>query len=324
MEGLRRADDVHQLEAEALAPAVEERRRQRLARGDAEAERREVEALPRVLDLEHPRVEGRHREEDRRPLGRDDLERPLGRQALRHEHRGAAGERREVERVAEAERERHLRGRERAVLGAEAEDAPPDQLGGGDEVLVRVDRGLGRAGRARRVAPVHRVLARRRGGGDARARRAAELVAGHDHVAEPRTSAARRRDARRHVLGDDGDPRPAVPQEELVLAGRHQGVHGYGDSAELHGRPERGRERRRVGEGEEHAVLGVEAATREVRGEGVHAGGQLGVRQRAAAEAERGPRAAALGHVPVDEEGRGVEGGGQAGHARDSSGRDGF
>src|SRR5207253_465602 len=71
---LRGPDTVDDLDAEALAPAVVELLRQRLARRDAQAKRGGVEPLLRVLHREHRGEESRTAEEERRAIARDGLD----------------------------------------------------------------------------------------------------------------------------------------------------------------------------------------------------------------------------------------------------------
>src|SRR5205814_9788381 len=102
-----------------------------------------------------------------------------------------ARERREVERVAEAEREGELRRRVREVVRADAEDGRAHQLCRAHEVLMTVDGRLGRARRARGVAPVRDVLAAGCRGLDAGAGLALEIVRRED-LAKPRAPGAPR------------------------------------------------------------------------------------------------------------------------------------
>ena len=83
MEAFGRADAVDDLDAEAVLPAQEDVRGQRLARGDAQAEGRQGVARRRVLEREHRGVEGGAREEQRRTVAGQHLEGEGRRHALR-------------------------------------------------------------------------------------------------------------------------------------------------------------------------------------------------------------------------------------------------
>ena len=266
------AHHLHQLQAEAIGPGLEDRRRQRLAGGHTEAERGQVEAPLDVGHLQHPGVEGRDREEHRGPLGVDHCQRALGRQPLGHQHGGGAGPGREVERVAEAEGEVELGGREDQVVGADAEDVGADQLGGRHEGLVGVDGRLRPPRRAGGVAPVHDVLARSWAppppaawpGPAPRRSRPPRPTARRPPARSAATGSGpgRGEHARRHRGLDDGRPGAAVVEEELVLRLAHQRVHRHGDGAELGRPPEGGGEGRRVVEGQQHALLGLDPEPR--------------------------------------------------------------
>ena len=295
-------------EAEALSPRVEDGRRQGLARRHTEPQRRQIARLG-VGDLEEPRVHGRDGEEHGRALGLDQLEDSGRIEPLGYQQRGCPDPLGEVERVAEAEGEVHLRGRERQVVGSQAEDPDADQIGGGHEVAMRVDRGLGQAGRARGVAPVHHVLVDRCG------RRQVARGLGHEagklgggeHRAKPGARGADAADGLGDCrLGDD-DPGAAVLEQEGILLAPHERVDRNGDGAELCRRPERRHERRGVVEGEHDALLDAESEP----GQGVTGTirrlGDVGAGDRPAVMTEGRALAAPFSHVTVHEEGRGVE-----------------
>src|SRR5262252_5521790 len=86
VEDLRGADAVEDLHPEALPPALEDLLGQRLARRHAEAQRGQVVALLRLLDLQHGGVEGGHTEEDGRSVTMHHLEHRFGERAMRIEH----------------------------------------------------------------------------------------------------------------------------------------------------------------------------------------------------------------------------------------------
>ena len=268
--------------------------------------------------------------EHRGPLGGDQLERALGRDPLGHQDGGGAHPRREVEAVAEAEREVELRRREDEVVGTDAEDADAHQLGRGHEVLVRVHRRLRLARRARGVAPVRDVLGpgRRRlehrpGAGEGLvpldgARRAA---VGHEHGPQPRTAVADGGQASRDVARDDRDPRPAVVEQERVVLRRHQRVHRHADRAQPGRPPERRGERRRIVQRQQHPLLDVQPQLGQGPRRARRLPGDLGVGDRAPREAERRPLASPGGQVTIDEERRDVEGLGDRIHRRNTTPR---
>ena len=297
-----------QRKAEALVPGVEDGRRQGLARRHAEPQRGQIARLG-VRHLEEPRVHGGDGEEHGGAFGLDDVEDPGGIEPLGHEQGRRSHPLGKVERVAQTEGEVHLGDRERDVVGTDAEDADADQIGGGHEVAMRVDSGLGKSGRARRVAPVQDVLVDRGGRGQLTRRlghEAGELVGGEDRAKPGARFADLTDDPRRRRLGDD-HPGAAVVEQEGVLLAPHQRVDGDGDSTELRRTPERRDERGRVVGGEEHSLLDLKAEAGQRLTGTVDRLGDVGAGDGPAAMAKGGARAASLGHVAVDEEGGSVE-----------------
>ena len=215
---------------EARSPRVKQCRGQRFSGGDAHAERRQVVAMLRAVDVKQARVHRRNREQHRGSLRVDQLEHARRLEPLRNQDRRGPHARGEIERIAEPEGEVELRDRENQVIGADAEHALADQDGGVHEVVMQVDGGLGLAGGARRVAPHGDVVAARVGGLEFRGRaleqaivrqRAAPRAADHHDGREPRTSGARRDDRRRHRVARDDRARPAVVEARGDLNGRH-------------------------------------------------------------------------------------------------------
>ena len=209
-----------------------------------------------------------------------------------------------------------LRDREDEVVGADPEDPLPDQLGRVNEIVVKVHRGLGRARRARRIAPERDVVPARVGGGKLGRRaleqpligeRAAARPADGDHRGEPRTLRADGQDrlggplARHHGAG------PAIVQDEGVLVGAERLAHGHRDGAELHRAPERLRELRAIGQREQHALLDGDAARPQRIAEPIGPPSHLFVRHGTAGEAKRRAAPAPLGQMPVEEECGGIE-----------------
>src|SRR5207302_949281 len=97
---------------------------QRLPRGDAEPERREVEARLRLLHREHARVERRHAEVERGTPARDRLEDAFRSGAMRVEDAVRPHAHREVAGVPEAVGEEELGRGEAPVVGTDAENLP--------------------------------------------------------------------------------------------------------------------------------------------------------------------------------------------------------
>ena len=291
---------------------------QRLARGHAEAERGEVEAALGVGDLEHARVQGRHRRRAPSAARR----RSARRRARRSGRSGTstargAHARREVERVAEAEGEVELRHREDEVVGADAEDAharPARRRPRSPRVSAPRPWG---APSSPRCSP----RARRRRGSCARGSasgqaRASDVVQSSAPGAPARrrarpaaTGTARgRRTGGGHLGRHHGDPRPAIVQDERVLLGRHQRVHRHADRAEPGRAPERRRERGRIVQRQQHALLDVDAELGQGPGGPRRLARDVGVGDGAAGEAERRAVAAPVGEVAIEEERRDVEG----------------
>ena len=160
MQHLGRADAVDDLQAEALLPAVEGLRRQRLGGRDAQAHgvQRAVGAV-----LAHQRaVERRDREEHRRAMLAQRGEDRLGARRAGHEHRGRAEPQREREAVAQPVGVEELGRREDDVVLAQAEHLAREGLARHLDVVVQVHDALGLARRARAVEPEGHVVAVRR------------------------------------------------------------------------------------------------------------------------------------------------------------------
>src|SRR5207244_1081509 len=105
------------LETEAGAPALEERPRQGLSRGDTEPDRREVIRGALFRGREKRRIRGRHAVEDGRPFGSDRREDRARLWAPGEQDRRRAVPKRDNERVVQAVREEELRDAEHAVVG---------------------------------------------------------------------------------------------------------------------------------------------------------------------------------------------------------------
>ena len=188
MQHLGRADAVDDLQAEALLPAVEGVRRQRLGGRHAQAHRvqRAVGAV-----LAHQRaVERRDRAEHRRAMLAQLGEDRLGTRQARHEHRRRAEPQREREAVAQPVGVEELGRREDDVVLAQAEHLAREGLARHLDVVMQVHDALGLARRARAVEPEGHVVAVRR--------RRVELVALRR---QPRRRARPRRCRRRRGRG---------------------------------------------------------------------------------------------------------------------------
>ena len=262
------AHHVEQLETESLSPALEHRRRQRLAGGDAQAQRAQIEA-PRGLGyLEETRVHGGHREEMCRPLGGHEGEQLLGIEPFGNEEGGGAGEGGKVQRVAETEGEEELGGGEDAIVRPDAEDAAPHPLGGVHEIVLAVHGGLGRSGGAGGVAPERDVVAggvgglgHREGGGE---RVLIRLGAGRHHAHRQHGRAARAargggEELRRRSRVRHHRPRAAVLHEERALLRARGRVQRHRHRPDADGPPEGLRELRAIGQREQHALLDLHA-----------------------------------------------------------------
>ena len=275
VERLRRAHHVEQLEAEARLPGVEERGGQRLPRGDAEPQRGEIEAPLRVLDLEQ-RAGRRWPPRTARWAARPGSARRRARpRAAPAPGSRRADQRREVERVAEAECEVELGDREDEVVGPDAEGPPPHQLRRVHQVVVQMHRRLGLA----RSSPRCRARAPRRRGscrpGPARARpaRAAARTRDRRGGGRPTTitdwSAGHRartaRIPRRRVLRRDHGAGAAVLQHERELVGGERVAHRHRHRADLHRAPERLGELGAIRQGQEHALLDLRRRGRGAR-----------------------------------------------------------
>src|SRR5207253_1068205 len=126
MAHLGRPDAVENLEPESLEPAVVNRLRQRLTRGQAEAHRPEVVQPFGVRDLEHRGEGGRYREEQGRPLARENLEHLCRLGAPGVEHGRGAHVEREIQGVAEPVGEEQPGHGEAAVVRADLQYVPPE------------------------------------------------------------------------------------------------------------------------------------------------------------------------------------------------------
>jgi hypothetical protein len=157
MQHLGRTDPIDDVDAEALTPPVERRRRQRLGRRHAEAHR-----LHRAVGFGIARQQpeqSRHAEEHRRPVVAQRLKdgRRLGRS--RHQDRGAPEPQRKGQAVAQAVGMKQLGGGEVDVVGPETQHGSGVLLAGHADVVLEVHDALGLAGGARAVEPEGHVVA---------------------------------------------------------------------------------------------------------------------------------------------------------------------
>ena len=317
-DGLRRAEPVEDLDAEARAPALVHLRRQALARGHAGAHR--AERVGRQRGAQHPRVERRHREEQRRPERRHGARDGVGLGPVLLQVRARAGEERDQQRVAERVSEEQLGGRERPVRlrGAQHVDGVVPAR---EQVAMRVDGRLRPAGRARRVEPegaglaahgLHRERVRRARLQRFQARGIA--AAGDDHVRRVRQRAELRREvAQPRGVGDE-HARAAVGEHRRPVGGGKPGVQRDGHDADAEGTEEDRRPRERIGQQQCHALPGrqAEATQRIARPAGQRE--QIGVGRRRLGRDDGGTRAPAGGDVVVEERGHRVGHGRVDGH----------
>ena len=203
--------------AEARLPRVEERGGQRLARGHAEPQRREIEA---PLGVRAPAACGRRAWAPRRTRSAarrcDQLEGALGRRGAR----APAPTRRPRAPGSRAScrgrtRSGASRPRRSTSSAPSAEDAPPDQLGRGNEVVVQVHGGLRRARSSPRCSPSSATSSRLVSAARparAGARRAASLVVERAAARPPdddhRARATGTRAERRGSRSAAASPRP--------------------------------------------------------------------------------------------------------------------
>ena len=309
-------DAVQHLHAEAVPPPPVQLLGQRLPCGDAQAERREIVALRRLLHLEHGGVERGHAEEERGLAAVDQLEhrlreRPVGiEDALRPHAHG------EVHVAAEAIGEEELGRRDGAVVLRHAEHLQAIGIRAVHHVMLQVHRALGPAGGAGGIEPERRVVPRRLHRVELRGRLAdprveADLLArglpGHHDVPEVPRLRERGPGLDQERLGDDGDGGAAVVEEVEIVLAPHHGVDGNGDGADLDRAPEGGEELGRVEQQAEDALLALDAQLQEGVARPVHQLLEAGVGERAVLVVEGDPIAAPFLDMPVDEEARRVE-----------------
>ena len=217
---LGRSDPVQDREAEALVPPCSERRRQRLAGGDAHADRRGVHRRAGLGGLEQRRVRGRHRVQDRRPFRGDEPPRALRRETFRIENDRSARRERDHHRVVQAVGKEELGRAVHAVVGSDMRDMAAVPLCRKEHAAMKVDDRLRRAGRAARVLPKAHVRLARRGRRD-RARPVVEEAG---------------------VRVGDREGRTRVAKHEIELLGPRVGRQRHRDRAELGRAKKRGDE----------------------------------------------------------------------------------
>ena len=255
--------------------------------------------------------ERRHAVEDRRLVLAQPREHRLRRRPLCHQHGRRADRQRKREAVAEPVGEEELRRGEDDVVLADPEDRFRVELRRLDQARLDVDGALRRAGRARRVEPETRVVARRVRGLERGAGRGHQL---RERVMRtlrqppdtmtwrrcgqlPEERRERRQERRRH----DQRAGAAVAQHVVVVLRREQRVAGDRNDAGLDAAQERGRKIDRVEQAQEHALLGRETEMDERIGAAVHALRELAVGVRAAVVDVGGLVRAAGGEVALDQ-----------------------
>ena len=197
MEHLGAAEAVEDLDAEALAPAREQSRRERLAGRHAETNAPEGRRQRGVG--EHGGVERRHGEEDRRLLAGEQREHGLGRRPLGVEHGFRAEPERKGHAVAEAVGEEELRRGEQPIVGPERQHVARVVHGRRRQVAVTMDHTFRLARRAGGVEP-ERVVP----GACRRRLRHASLRPGEALVADDDGGAGVRQISRTDPLGERG------------------------------------------------------------------------------------------------------------------------
>ena len=319
MAHLGRPDAVENLEPESLEPAVVNRLRQRLTRGQAEAHRPEVVQPFGVRDLEHRGEGGRYREEQGRPLARENLEHLCRLGAPGVEHGRGAHVEREIQGVAEPVGEEQPGHGEAAVVRADLQYVPPERLAADDHVVVQVHGGLGRTRRTGRVQPegdvvlgrVRRVeLVRLRGHELGQPDLPRPGPARHHELPQEPEMRPDRFDRRCQVLAGDDDRGAAVVQDVLVIARLEERVRRHRHGADLQRTPKRVHELGTVGQQQQHALLHADTEPSQRVAAAVGAGPHLAVRDIPAAAANGEPAGAAFRDVAVDEPGGGVAGAG--------------
>ena len=262
MEELRNAEPVDHRNPGDLLPAVEHRRRQRLAAADADPEARQIVALRPV---EHQLVARRGGEANRRPGLLDRLQQQFGRRALQQHRRGAEA-RRVHQEGAEPVEEGDLRRAADDVARSDVHHMADEAIGGGEQIAVEMDRPLRCPRRARGEADDGDVPGRGVYIGEFRrlGRRAGfetvRPVAEIEHL--PQLGAGRRRRldiGGERVMGDRVlDPR--LGGDVFDLAGPQCRHRGDRDPARLEDRVPRGGQHRVVARAQQHPVAGDQAA----------------------------------------------------------------
>jgi hypothetical protein len=159
MEDLGGPDAVEDLDTEALAESLEQRRRQRLARRYREPDARQIEILPIPMAGEQHRIMGRHREEQRRTESFDSRVDLAGRHRARPEDRRRPHREGEVHAVAETVREVQLRDAQATIACDNPQDAPRVAFRAYQHVVLQVDARLRAARAAGGIQPERRGIA---------------------------------------------------------------------------------------------------------------------------------------------------------------------
>ena len=148
LQHLGRADAVEHVDADDLAPALADMRRQGLARRDAKPQPVRARARSDFPVREQRRIERGHTIENGRVMLAHDVEDCFRCRTLRPQYGGGADRKRKRHGVAHAVGEEQLGRRVNHVVGANSDDALTHQLGGRHRAAVHVLDAFRIAGRA--------------------------------------------------------------------------------------------------------------------------------------------------------------------------------
>ena len=172
MKHFGRADSVQYLDAECLDPSVIELRWKRLSGGKTQAQTGKV-SFACAFDLEHRIDHRRNARKNRRLVALDHVEHHVSRGSLGEERRGAADRKRKQQIRSRCVAEEELWYRKSDIGLVDSQHLFRITLGVVRQVVLKMDRGLGMTGRARREEPYGRIIPR--------SVRALQLIGGGSH-----------------------------------------------------------------------------------------------------------------------------------------------